>query len=60
MKDIQNVQTSNFENLPDEMKVHPNFVLYKLENRGGAKLAKVPYSVHGDIDRKSTRLNSSH
>ena len=49
MSDSKNTPSSNFANIPDEMKAHPNFVLYKLENRGGAKPAKVPYSVHGDM-----------
>ncbi|MDL2288027.1 DUF3987 domain-containing protein [Oscillospiraceae bacterium OttesenSCG-928-F05] len=37
----------NYDNIPAELKAYPNFVLYRLENRGGDKPAKIPYSVHG-------------
>ena len=50
--------TSNlFENLPEEMKAYPNFLVWRLEDRGGKKPSKVPYSPHvgpGKVNDKST------
>ena len=35
------------ENLPERMKQFPNWVVWRLEDRGGRKLAKIPYNVKG-------------
>lgn len=37
----------NFENIPDVMKQYPHWVVWRLEDRGGKKPSKTPYSVHG-------------
>lgn len=36
-----------FTNLPAEMQAYPNWIVWRLEDRGGAKPAKIPYSTRG-------------
>jgi primase-polymerase (primpol)-like protein len=36
----------NFDSIPEELKVYPNWVLWKLEERDG-KYTKIPYQVYG-------------
>jgi len=42
-----NTQINSFMNLPAEMRAFPNWLLWRLEDRGKAKPAKIPYSIHG-------------
>lgn len=53
MSDIQNNRINdsinNFLNLPAEMKAIPNWLVWRLEDRGGAKPGKKPYSAHGGV-----------
>ena len=37
----------NYASIPGEMKALPNWILYRLEDRGGEKPTKVPYTVGG-------------
>lgn len=47
-----------FANIPDEMKQYPQWVLWRLEDHGGAKPTKVPYSpkfgAKAAVDRPGT------
>lgn len=40
-----------FANIPDEMQKYPNWILWKLEDRGGKKANKTPYSIDGKYAR---------
>lgn len=40
--------TELFQNIPEEMKNTPHWILWRLIDKGGKKPAKVPFSVNGD------------
>lgn len=45
----------NYANIPDEMKVLPNWILYRIEDRGAEKPTKVPYSIGGSCAKTNDR-----
>ncbi|MFR4563030.1 phage/plasmid primase, P4 family [Anaerotignum sp.] len=40
--------TELFQNIPEEMKNTPHWIMWRLIDKGGKKPAKVPFSVNGD------------
>lgn len=41
----------NYQNIPDKMKQCPHWIVWRLEDRGGKKPTKTPYSVRGGYAR---------
>ena len=43
----------NYQNIPDRMKQYPHWIVWRLEDRGGKKPTKTPYSVRGGYAREN-------
>ena len=41
----------HFQNIPEELKQYPHWLVWKLEDKGGKKPTKIPYSIHGGMGK---------
>src|SRR5690349_2560522 len=49
---------SLFQNIPNEMRAYPNFVVWKFDQRGDGKITKIPFQVKAG--RKASVIDPTH